>query len=261
MTKEILRIEDLHVRVEGNEIIQGLNLRVCEGEVHAVMGPNGSGKSTLAYALLGKPGYEITAGKIYFEGEEITELEPEERAQKGLFLSFQYPVAIPGVTVANFLMTALHSLSEKGNGRYKEIRKTFRPDLKKNMELLKIDPSFVTRYLNDGFSGGEKKRMEILQLLALQPKMAIMDETDSGLDIDALRVVSQGVNTYLERHPEAGGIVITHYQRILNYLKPHFVHILYKGRIIDSGGPEFALRLEEKGYEAFGIQDTRGDQP
>lgn len=255
MAKEILKIEDLHVRVETNEIIQGLNLTVREGEVHAVMGPNGSGKSTLAYTLLGKPGYEITRGKIYFEGEDITEREPEERAQKGLFLSFQYPVAIPGVTVANFLMTALHSLSEKGNGRYKEIRKTFRKDLVKNMELLKIDSSFVTRYLNDGFSGGEKKRMEILQLLVLQPRLAIMDETDSGLDIDALRVVSQGVNTYLERNPQSSGIVITHYQRILNYLKPHFVHILHKGKIIASGGPEFALKLEEKGYEAFGIKD------
>lgn len=257
MTREILKIENLHVRVEENEIIQGLNLTIREGEVHAVMGPNGSGKSTLAYTLLGKPGYEITQGKIFLEGEDINEFEPEERAQKGMFLSFQYPIAVPGVTVANFLMTALHSLSEKGNGRYKEIRKTFRPDLKKNMELLKIDSTFATRYLNDGFSGGEKKRMEILQLLALQPKLAIMDETDSGLDIDALRIVSQGVTRYLETRPAASAIVITHYQRILNYLKPHFVHILSKGKIIASGGPEFALKLEEKGYEAFGIKDKQ----
>ena len=257
MTHPLLKIEGLHVQIEGKEIIQGLDLTVNKGEVHAIMGPNGSGKSTLAYTLMGKPGYEITQGKIYCEGEEITELEPEERAQKGLFLSFQYPVAIPGVTVANFLMTALASLSEKGNGRYKEIRKTFRKDLKKNMELLKIDPAFVTRYLNDGFSGGEKKRMEILQLLALQPKLAIMDETDSGLDIDALKTVSQGVDSYL--NPERAAIVITHYQRILNYLKPHFVHILAKGKIIASGGPELALQLENKGYQAFGLEETGGN--
>lgn len=247
MGEVLLKIEDLHIRVEDNEIVKGLDLTVHAGEVHAIMGPNGSGKSTLAYALMGKPGYEITQGKIYFEGEEISELEPEERAQKGLFLSFQYPIAIPGVTVGHFLMTALASLSEKGNGRYKEIRKTFRKDLKKNLELLKIDPAFAQRYLNDGFSGGEKKRMEILQLLALQPKLAIMDETDSGLDIDALKVVSQGINQYL--NPDRSALVITHYQRILSHLKPHFVHVLAKGKITASGGPELALELEKKGYE------------
>lgn len=250
----LLKIEDLHVTVEGKEIIQGLDFEMKAGEVHAVMGPNGSGKSTLAYTLLGRPGYEVTQGKIYFQGEDITELEPEERAQRGLFLSFQYPVAVPGVTVANFLMTALHALSEKGNGRHKEIRKNFRKDLKGYMSQLKIEPAFATRYLNDGFSGGEKKRMEILQLLTLQPLLAILDETDSGLDIDALRVVSEGVNNYIR--PDRGVLVITHYQRILNHLKPHFVHILAKGRLIASGGPEMALQLESQGYKAFGVEDN-----
>ena len=262
MAKELLKIEGLHVKVENNEIITGLDLTVKTGETHAIMGPNGSGKSTLAYTLMGRPGYEITKGKIIFEGADITELEPEERAQLGIFLSFQYPIAIPGVTVANFLMTALASLSEKGDGRYKEIRKTFRKDLIKNMELLKMDRSFATRYLNDGFSGGEKKRMEILQLLALQPKLAVMDETDSGLDIDALKVVALGVNTYLTPTPTApdrSAIVITHYQRILNYLKPHYVHILAKGKLIASGGPEMALMLENEGYQAFGIEEKGGN--
>lgn len=257
----LLKIENLHVIVEGNEIIQGLDLEVKAGEVHAIMGPNGSGKSTLAYTLMGKPGYEITAGKIRLRGEDVSEMEPEERALKGLFLSFQYPVAIPGVTVANFLMTALHSLSknENGSGKYKEIRKNFRNDLKKNMDLLKIDHAFARRYLNDGFSGGEKKRMEILQLLALQPTLAILDETDSGLDIDALRIVSEGVQAYI--NPERAVLVITHYQRILNHLKPNFVHILSKGKIISSGGPELALKLEEEGYQAFGVEDKPDAQP
>ncbi|MDO8526268.1 MAG: Fe-S cluster assembly ATPase SufC [Deltaproteobacteria bacterium] len=250
----LLKIEDLHVTVEGNEIIKGLNLEIKKGEVHAIMGPNGSGKSTLAYALMGRPGYEVTGGKIWFEGEEISELEPEERAQRGIFLSFQYPVAIPGVTVANFLMTALSSLSEKGDGRYKEIRKNFRKALRENMKILKVEESFITRYLNDGFSGGEKKRIEILQLLTLQPALAILDETDSGLDIDALRVVSEGVNAYL--NPERAALVITHYQRILNCLKAHYVHILSKGKIISSGGPELALELEKNGYKAFGVEDN-----
>ncbi|MBI4124606.1 MAG: Fe-S cluster assembly ATPase SufC [Deltaproteobacteria bacterium] len=262
MGKELLKIENLHIRVEENEIIQGLDLTVREGEVHAVMGPNGSGKSTLAYTLMGRPGYEITKGSVCFDGQDIREMEPEERAQAGLFLSFQYPIAIPGVTVGHFLMTALAALSEKGNGRYKEIRKTFRKDIKKYMEGLKIDPAFAQRYLNDGFSGGEKKRMEILQLLTLQPKLAIMDETDSGLDIDALKVVSQGVSEYLVQNPKASALVITHYQRILNHLKPHFVHILSKGKIISSGGPELAIKLENEGYRAFGIEDREpGPQP
>lgn len=250
---ELLNIQNLRVSVEGKEILQGLNLKVNAGEVHAIMGPNGSGKSTLAHALMGKEGYEITGGKIFFKGEDVTEAEPEVRAQHGIFLSFQYPVAIPGVTVANFLMTALASLSEHGDGRHKALRKTFRKDFRQYMTDLKVDHSFATRYLNDGFSGGEKKRMEILQLLTLQPSLAILDETDSGLDIDALKVVSEGVQNYM--NPERAVIVITHYQRILNYLKPHFVHILAKGNILTSGGPEIALQLEEKGYQAFGLKD------
>ena len=249
----LLKIEDLHVRVEDKEILRGLNLEIKPGEVHAIMGPNGSGKSTLAYALMGKPGYEITKGKIIFKGEDVSEWEPEVRAQKGLFLSFQYPVAIPGVTVASFLMTALQSLAKTGNGHFAEIKKNFRKNFKENMALLKVDPSFATRYLNDGFSGGEKKRMEILQLLTLQPSLAVLDETDSGLDIDALQTVSQGVQAYL--NPERSALVITHYQRILNHLKPHFVHILAKGKIVASGGPEMALELESKGYKAFGIEE------
>lgn len=256
--ESLLKIEELHVTVEGNTILQGLNLEMRRGEVHAIMGPNGSGKSTLAYTLMGKPGYEITKGRIHFLGTDITEMEPEERAKLGLFLSFQYPVAIPGVTVANFLMTALASLSEGGNGHYTTLRKNFRKNLREYMSLLKVDESFARRYLNDGFSGGEKKRMEILQLLTLQPTLAVLDETDSGLDIDALKVVSEGVNTFLKTNPDKSSLVITHYQRILNHLKPHYVHILAKGKIIESGGPEIALKLEEKGYMAFGIEDREG---
>ncbi|OGQ47128.1 MAG: Fe-S cluster assembly ATPase SufC [Deltaproteobacteria bacterium RIFCSPLOWO2_02_FULL_46_8] len=252
----LLKIEDLHVRVEGNEILQGVNLEMKPGEVHAIMGPNGSGKSTLAYAMMGHPNYEITKGKIYFKGEDIAKMEPEDRAKKGLFLSFQYPVAIPGVTVANFLMTALNSLSAGGDAHYKDIRKNYRKIIKENMALLKVDPSFATRYLNDGFSGGEKKRIEILQLLTLQPTLAVLDETDSGLDIDALKIVSEGVQAYL--NPQRAALVITHYQRILNHLKAHVVHILAKGKIIESGGPELALKLENEGYQAFGLEEDQG---
>ena len=255
----LLKLDDLHITVEGNEIIKGIGLEIKPGEVHAVMGPNGSGKSTLAYTLMGRPGYSVTGGKIYFKDEDITELEPEERAQKGLFLGFQYPIAIPGVTVASFLMTTLQSLSKKGNGRFAELRKNFRKNFKENMNLLKIDSQFATRYLNDGFSGGEKKKMEILQLMTLQPTLAILDETDSGLDIDALKIVSEGVNHYL--NPERAVLCITHYQRILNHLKPHFVHILTKGKIIASGGPEMALELENKGYKAFGIEEQQASPP
>jgi len=253
MSRSLLKIEDLHVQIEGNEILKGLSLEINLGEVHAIMGPNGSGKSTLANALMGHPAYEITGGKIYFKGEDLTEAEPEDRAHAGLFLSFQYPIAIPGVTVANLLMTALQSLSKEGNGHFKEMRKTFRKDLKANMDLLKIDPAFATRALNDGFSGGEKKRMEILQLLTMQPSLAILDETDSGLDIDALKIVAEGVGHY--RTPERGVLVITHYQRILNHLKADKVHILAKGNIIKSGGPELALKLEKEGYKGFGLEE------
>jgi len=254
MSPELLKIENLHASIEGKEILKGIDLSIQPGEVHAIMGPNGSGKSTLANVLMGHPHYEVTRGKIFFKGEEITGLAPEARAQRGLFLSFQYPIAIPGVTVANLLMTSLMTLAKTGNGRYAEIRKTFRTDLKKNMELLKIDPAFVTRSLNDGFSGGEKKRMEILQLLALQPTLAVLDETDSGLDIDALKIVSEGMQKYL--NPERSALVITHYQRLLSHLKADRVHILGQGTILTSGGPELAIELESKGYKTFGLEDA-----
>ena len=256
MSHPILNIEGLHVSVEGKEIVKGLNLCIRTGEVHAIMGPNGSGKSTLAYALMGHPRYEITKGKITFQGSDMASLEPEERAQMGLFLGFQYPVAVPGVSVGSFLMTALNALSkaEAAHGKstfYKDLRKNFRKNLKQYISELKIEENFANRYLNDGFSGGEKKRIEILQLLCLQPTLAVLDETDSGLDIDALKTVSNGVNTFMG--PDRAVLVITHYQRILNHLKPQFVHILAKGDIIKSGGPELDLQLEEEGYKAFGI--------
>ena len=259
MSKELLKVENLHVSVEGKEIIRGLNLTINAGEVHAIMGPNGSGKSTLAYALMGHPRYEITNGNIFLKGKNLKDLEPEERAQEGLFLGFQYPVAVTGVSVGSFLLTALNSLSkaeeEKKSGTYyKELRKNFRKNLKLQMAELKIEEGFANRYLNDGFSGGEKKRMEILQLLALQPTLAVLDETDSGLDIDALKIVSGGVNKFMG--PDKAVLVITHYQRILNYLKPSFVHVLARGDIITSGGFELAHKLEKEGYQAFGISET-----
>jgi Fe-S cluster assembly ATP-binding protein len=223
------------------------------GEVHAIMGPNGSGKSTLANTLMGHPAYEVTEGEVLFRGQNLVERTPDERSRLGLFLAFQYPSAIPGVSVANFLRTAVNarrgsSAGGNGNGKAKGISmRDFRKLLKDKMAMLKMDPSFARRYLNDGFSGGEKKRMEILQMAMLQPQIAILDETDSGLDIDALRIVSEGVNQLLS--PELGVLVITHYQRILNYIKPDHVHILVGGRIVKSGGAELALELEEKGYD------------
>jgi Fe-S cluster assembly ATP-binding protein len=247
-----LVIKDLHVSVEGQEILKGLNLEISKGEVHAIMGPNGSGKSTLANTLMGHPAYEVTGGEIWFKGKNIVELSADERSRLGLFLAFQYPSAIPGVSVANFLRSALNARHGKpdagGNGRGRGVSmREFRQLLKEKMAMLKMDPSFARRYLNDGFSGGEKKRMEILQMAMLQPEIAVLDETDSGLDIDALRIVSEGVNQLLS--PELGVLVITHYQRILNYIKPEHVHILVNGRIVMSGGPELALELEEKGYD------------
>jgi Fe-S cluster assembly ATP-binding protein len=245
-----LEIKDLHVNVGGQEILKGVSLTVKNGEIHALMGPNGSGKSTLAYALMGHPKYEITAGDVLFKGESILEMEPDERSRAGIFLAFQYPVAIPGVSVANFLRMALNArLPESGNGDGKRgisIPK-FRKLLKEKMALLEMDPGFAGRYLNEGFSGGEKKRAEILQMAMLEPQIAILDETDSGLDIDALRIVASGVNTLAG--PEMGVLVITHYQRLLNYIKPHFVHVMLNGRIVESGGPDLALHLEEKGYD------------
>lgn len=245
MASEIyLKIEDLHVEVEGNQILKGVSLEIKGGEVHALMGPNGSGKSTLAYALAGHPRYEVTSGRVYLNGQDLLEMEPDERARAGLFLAFQYPSEISGVTVANFLRTAINSRRGKDN----EISLAeFGKKLREQMERLEMDPSFASRYLNEGFSGGEKKRSEILQMAMLEPNIAILDETDSGLDIDALRIVADGVNAL--RGPNLGVLCITHYQRILRYLEPDVVHILLDGRIVQSGGKELAEELEEKGYD------------
>lgn len=245
-----LEIRDLHVSVEGKEILRGINLVIRQGETHAIMGPNGSGKSTLANALAGNPKYVVTQGDILFRGESILAWKPDERARRGIFLAFQYPMAIPGVTVANFLRTALNAKRrETGtNGGSRSIGiPEFRKLMMQKMDLLRLDHTFATRYLNDGFSGGEKKRVEILQLAVLNPRMAILDETDSGLDIDALRIVSEGVNAL--RGPDLGILLITHYQRILNYIKPDFVHVMVSGKLAISGGADLALQLEEKGYD------------
>ena len=243
-----LEIRNLHVSVEDQPILRGVDLIVKQGEVHALMGPNGSGKSTLANTLMGHPAYEITAGQIIFDGVDVIELEPDERSRMGLFMAFQYPVAIPGVTVANFLRNAINARRKDANPEDKGIPiPAFRKLMIEKMDMLQMDHSFGGRYLNDGFSGGEKKRAEILQMAVLEPKIAIMDETDSGLDIDALRIVSEGVNRL--SGPELGVLVITHYQRILNYIKPQFVHIMLDGRIVESGGPDLALHLEEQGYD------------
>ena len=243
-----LQIRNLHAEVDGNEILKGLELTIEQGKVHAMMGPNGSGKSTLAYTLMGHPNYEITEGEVLFKGENILELGPEERSHLGLFLAFQYPVAIPGVTVANFLRTALNSHRKAQDPEDKGISiPEFRKLLKEKMDLLKMDHSFAGRYLNDGFSGGEKKRAEILQMATLMPSIAVLDETDSGLDIDALRNVAEGVQAL--RGPDFGALVITHYQRILNYINPDYVHILYDGLVVESGGADLAHKLEERGYD------------
>jgi Fe-S cluster assembly ATP-binding protein len=237
-----LRIEDLHVEVEGKQIVDGLSLIIPVGEVHAVMGPNGSGKSTLANALMGHPRYHVTRGRVYLRDEDVTGLAPDERARRGLFLAMQYPTAIPGVTMVNFLRAALKAVQ----GRDVPVRE-FRQRLQDALALLKMDESFARRYVNDGFSGGEKKRAEVLQMSILQPKFAVLDETDSGLDIDALRTVAEGINAL--RGPEMGILLITHYQRILNYVTPDRVHVLYRGRIVRSGGSDLAAELEAKGYD------------
>ena len=243
-----LDVRNLHVSLQGKEILKGFSLVVRQGEVHAIMGPNGTGKSTLAYTLLGHPNYEVTGGEILLDGENILDLEPDERARLGLFLAFQYPVAIPGVTVANFLRTAINARRRAANPEDKGVPiPEFRKMLKQKMEMLKVDPNFAGRYLNDGFSGGEKKRAEILQMAVLKPKIAILDETDSGLDIDALRIVSEGVNAL--RGGDLGVLLITHYQRMLNYIAPDWVHIMLDGRIVESGKAELALHLEEHGYD------------
>ena len=249
-----LSVKDLHVSVEGKEILKGLSLEISKGEIHAIMGPNGSGKSTFANTLMGHPKYEVTGGEILFRGESILEMETDERARAGLFMAFQYPVAIPGLTFASFLRAALNARIAPAAGEDGQMPKKkgippkeFRELLRERMALLKMDEKFANRYLNDGFSGGEKKRAEILQMALLKPAIAIMDETDSGLDIDALRIVSEGVNTLAG--PDMGVLVITHYNRILNYIKPHKVHVMVDGRIVTSGGPEMALELEAKGYD------------
>jgi len=243
-----LVIRDLHVNVENREILKGLNLVIKQGEVHALMGPNGTGKSTLAYSLMGHPNYQVTQGEVIFKGQNILEMEPDERSRAGIFLAFQYPVSIPGVSVANFLRTAINARRKAANPEDKGIPvPEFRKILKERMDLLKMDYNFAGRYLNDGFSGGEKKRAEILQMATLRPEIAVLDETDSGLDIDALRIVSDGVNAL--RGPELGVLVITHYQRILNYIKPDHVHVMLGGRIVESGGADLALHLEENGYD------------
>ena len=244
----VLEIKDLRVSIDDKEILKGVSLAIKQGEVHAIMGPNGTGKSTLAYTLMGHPSYKVTSGEVRFKGQSLLDLEPDERSRLGLFLAFQYPVSIPGVTVANFLRTALNARARAANPEDKGIPiPEFRKLLKEKMELLKMDPSFAGRYLNEGFSGGEKKRAEILQMATLKPEIALLDETDSGLDIDALRVVADGVNVLMG--PEMGVLVITHYQRLLNYIKPHFVHVMMGGRLVESGGPELALSLEEHGYD------------
>jgi Fe-S cluster assembly ATP-binding protein len=240
-----LEIRNLHVRAEDKEILKGLDLEVSKGEIHALMGPNGSGKSTLANVIMGHPGLEITDGEIVFEGEDITDADPDERSRAGLFMAFQYPVAIPGVTVTKYLRMALNAHREaRGEDQIK--LKDFRKQTEAAMELVNIPKEFSSRYLNDGFSGGEKKRMEVLQLAMLQPKLAVLDETDSGLDIDALRIVAEGVNKFAG--PEMGVLIITHYQRILHLVKPNFVHVMFDGRIVKEGGPELVGELEEKGY-------------
>jgi Fe-S cluster assembly ATP-binding protein len=247
-TKPLFEIKDLHVAVEGKTVLKGVNLVVNRGEVHAIMGRNGTGKTTLSYTLMGHPKYEVLKGQILLDGEDVTKLAPEERARRRLFLAFQYPVAIPGVSVASFLRASMKAV------RSEELEPAkFRATIKEELKKLDIPEAFMTRSLNDGFSGGEKKRLETLQLRLLQPKMAVLDETDSGLDIDALRIVSENLQTYRSSTDQNGQgrgmLVITHYQRMLNYIKPDVVHVFGSGRILQSGGPELAMKLEEQGYD------------
>ena len=254
MASELV-IKNLHVEIESKEILRGVDLRIEQGAIHALMGPNGSGKSTLAYTLAGHPKYEVTDGEVLLDGENLLEMGPDERARWGLFLAFQYPVAIPGVSMGNFLRTAVSRVRASQEGNEERAKdggelipmRAFRKELDEAFALLQIDRQFIRRYLNEGFSGGEKKRAEILQMALLKPKIAVLDETDSGLDIDALRIVSDGVNTL--SGPHMGVLIITHYQRILNYIKPDFIHVMLDGRIVTSGGPEFAEQLEERGYD------------
>jgi len=255
----LLELKNLHVALEdGTEIVKGVDLAVSTDEVHAIMGPNGSGKSTLAYALMGHPAYEITGGEISLDGEDVTELGADERAQRGLFLAFQYPHAIPGVTVTTFLRSAINATRKARNGGADDPIPVpeFRKELLGQMDRLKVSRELAQRYLNDGFSGGEKKRVEILQMAMLKPRIAVLDETDSGLDIDALKTVAEGVRELVG--PQMGALLITHYQRILNYIKPDFVHVFVDGRIVEEGGPELAHKLEAEGYEAFAPSPVGG---
>jgi len=241
LADEILRVENLYVSVDGTPIIKGLSLTIHRGEIHAIMGRNGAGKSTLANVVMGHPAYEITSGNIFFKGEPLENLEVFQRARAGMFLSFQYPAAIPGVQVGTFLKKSVASVrDDPPKGR------AFRKELTAAMDKLSMDKSFLSRYVNDGFSGGEKKRLEILQMLLLKPNLALLDETDSGLDIDALRIVAKGINSVA---PQAGCLIITHYQRLLDHVQPHFVHVMIDGVIVQTGGPELALKLEKEGYE------------
>ena len=242
----MLKIKDLQAQIEDNQILKGINLEINAGEVHAIMGPNGSGKSTLSSVIAGREDYEVTDGAIDFDGEDLLDLDPEERAHKGIFLSFQYPVEIPGVTVSNFIKTAINE-SRKGRGEEPMEAREVLAKMREKSALLEMDKSYLSRSLNEGFSGGEKKRNEIFQMAMLEPKLAILDETDSGLDIDALRIVANGVNKL--RSKDNAVVVITHYQRLLDYIKPDYVHVLYKGKIVKSGGPELAHELEERGYD------------
>jgi Fe-S cluster assembly ATP-binding protein len=242
----MLKINNLHAQVEDKEILRGINLEVKPGEVHAIMGPNGSGKSTLASVIAGKEEFEVTKGSVELDGEDLEEVAPEERAHKGVFLSFQYPVEIPGVSVTNFMKTAINE-SRKARGLEDMPAKDMLKLIREKSELLEIDRKFLSRSLNEGFSGGEKKRNEIFQMAMLEPKVAILDETDSGLDIDALRIVANGVNKLKSK--DNAVIVITHYQRLLDYIVPDFVHVLHNGKIVKSGGKELAMELEEKGYD------------
>ena len=242
----LLNIKDLHARIEEREILKGLNLQINPGEVHAIMGPNGAGKSTLSNVITGKDEYEVTDGEIEFDNESILELAPEERAQKGIFMSFQYPIEIPGVSVTNFIKTSINE-TRKAQGLEEMGASEMLKEIRAKAELLGIKKDFLSRSLNEGFSGGEKKRNEIFQMLMLNPKLAILDETDSGLDIDALRIVADGVNEF--KNENNGVLVITHYQRLLDYIVPDFVHVLADGKIIKSGGKELALELEAKGYD------------
>lgn len=241
--KVIFSIRDIHVNIEGKEVVKGVSLDIRGGEKHALMGPNGSGKSSLGNALAGHPNYEITSGEAFIDGKNLLELDATERSLAGLFLAFQYPLAIPGVTVANFLRTAIKARFGNDDARLRN----FRRELMEKLASLEIDKSFATRYVNDGFSGGEKKRLEILQMAMLKPRIAILDETDSGLDIDALKIVSKGINS--SATSDDGVLLVTHYQRILNYVKPDRVHVMIDGRIVKSGGPELAHQLEDQGYD------------